>query len=221
MRGFPLWRVGCRWNSPKHRRGGSDHPLRVETVVVMSSSVDPKDLARTITEMRDAHCAQHDRSCNPLSLRHLASVALFTIRIPNPKSFDVGYYQLVRKLPRPVTLPVLVGHRIVSSLQKSARLLGANDNRHRPLCHRSPRREFHKAAPSRLSGADFDVNRPDLRIVGLGPIVHALVPFNGLRPVEHSVKSPIMRVIVDCRAGMRRFDQTVDNEPVIRILIEQ
>jgi hypothetical protein len=55
----------------------------------------------------------------------------------------------------------------------------------------------------------------DVRVVRLGTIVGPLVALDGLGAVEHSVKGPVMRMIVNLRSGLWRFDQTIDNESIL------
>ena len=40
-------------------------------------------------------------------------------------------------------------------------------------------------------------------------------------PSQNPVQGPVVRVVVDVGAGSRRLDQSVDDEPVIRVLIEK
>src|SRR6266852_5339972 len=131
-------------------------------------------------------------------------------------------FQFVRDLLRPVALPIFVCRGIVAALEKTAGFLGAHDDGHRAFFAALLGVNLIGRNKIDIAWTDLDVHRlAYFRMVGLGPIVDALITLDGFGPIKNAIQCPIVSVVVYLRAGFWRFDKAVDHELVVRVFVKK
>src|SRR5262249_32764788 len=130
--------------------------------------------------------------------------------------------QFVGDRLRSIALPVFFRRRIIATLQETTRFLRANDDRYRAFLATFLGMDFIRRNQIYFSGTHFHVNGlAYLRVVGFGAIVQPFVALDGFVSFQHTLESPIVGVVVDLRAGFRRFVWPVDDKLILGIFVEQ